>query len=267
MEAIRRFLQLLGIIKDRRLKSIQNGSGGCATCTPEELKTWQNFVAWIDLLEASSEHPARIMLADLLKPGKAMAEQLAMFHNLLRSRDDWGEVLRFAELPIQFASETFELLNSEFARAVNFNDQVAIIGNCFTTADPTHTEMLLLLIEGSVERQPQPQTSQAAELVKRERAARQRLTMLLHGEMSDALRWWLIRTINCTVGAARSFIRETVKSRRDVRLQCMLLPMLLKTGFEWAGRCDRLTGDTGESMQSHMYANRINSLTELIEPA
>ncbi|HNX75866.1 MAG TPA: hypothetical protein PLM07_02905 [Candidatus Rifleibacterium sp.] len=267
MEAIRRFLQLLGIIKDRRLKTIQNGSGGCATCTPEELKTWQDFVAWIDLLEASSEHSARVLLAELLKPGKAMAEQLAMFQNLVRSRDDWGEVLRFAELPIQFAPEAFELLNSEFARAVNISDQIAIIGNSFAAADPTHTEMLLLLIEGSVERQPQPQTRQAAELVERERAARERLKMLLQGEMSDVLRWWLIRTINCTVGAARSFIRDTVKSRRDLRLQCMLLPMLLKTGFEWAGRCDRATDETGESMQSHMYAHRLNSLIELIEPA
>ncbi len=266
MEAIKRFLQLLGVIKDRRLKEIQAGQSPCASCSPEELQSWQDFVAYIDLLETSPDYPARKVLSELISMrANDLPERLAFFHRLLGSRSDWSEILRFAELPIQFAQDTFELINAEFAKARDIDEQTAIIARFFNSADPTHLEMLFLLIEGNIERQPQPQTSQAFALVERERAARTRLRELLNGDLDDALRWWLIRTINAAIGPAQVFLKETVKNRRDLRLQCMLLPLLLKTGFEWAGRFGGQTGEEVVSMQSHMYASRIGRLIELTE--
>ncbi len=268
MESVIRFLQLLGIIKDRRLKEIQNGPSNCATCSPAELQAWQDFIAYIDLLAASPDYPARKILIELFeKPSRNLGERLAFFHKLLLSRNDWADVLRFAELPIQFVQDTFEQLNAAFAKAKSFSDQTALIANRFTAADPTHIEMLFLLVEGSIERQPQPQTKQAGELVEREKAVRMRLKELLSGDMSDELRWWLIRTINSATGPAQAFLKETVKNRRDLRLQCMLLPMLLKTGFEWAEKFGTQATEEIESMQSHMYASRVSRLIELVEPA
>ncbi len=267
MEALRRILKLLGIIKDRRLKEIQNDQNCFTTCSAEELQAWQDFVAWIDLLEASPDNPARRLLAEILLPCGSISERLLFFQSRQRARDDWADILRFADLPIQFGQNTFEALNAEFARAGTIKDQIAIINSFFSTADPTHAEMLLLLIEGKADRRMPPQTKQAAELFERETAVRDRLKSLLDGELSDILRWWLIRSVNSAVGASQIFLRDTVKNRRDLRLQCMLMPILLKTGFEWASRSEGQTADFTESMQSHMYANRIARLAELIEPA
>ncbi len=264
MEAIKRFLQLLGLVKDRRLREIQSRQNACAICSPEELQAWHDFVAYIDLLTSSPDYPARgILNAIISRHGLSNAEKLAFFSELQASRSDWAEILRFADLPIQFAHETFELLSAEFAKAQTFDQQIELINSCFQAADPTHAEMLFLLIEGNIERYPQPQTSQAVKLVARERSAREKLTDLLSREMNDELRWWLIRTINSASGPARSFLSASTRNRQDLRLQCMLLPRLLKTGFEWATKFSSASHEEAESMQSHLYASRITEMIEL----
>lgn len=268
MEAIKRFLQLLGLIKDRRLREIQSRQNACAICSPEELQAWHDFVAYIDLLASSPDYPTRSILKSIIaRHGSTNADKLAFFSELLASRSDWAEILRFADLPIQFAQETFEILSAEFAKATTAQAQIEIISNFFQVADPTHVEMLFLLIEGNVERYPRPQTSQAIELVARERSAREKLADLLSREMNDELRWWLIRTINSACGPAREFLRETTRNRHDLRLQCMLLPRLLKTGFEWATKFGTASQDEIESMQSHLYASRLTEMLELTAPA
>jgi hypothetical protein len=125
--------------------------------------------------------------------------------------------------------------------------------------------MLFLLIEGSIERYPEPQTSRAKELVLREKAAKHKLSELLGCEMSDEIRWWLIRTINSSSGPAQTFLELIAKNRKDERLQCMLLPRLLKTGFEWAEKFGGQPLEDVESMQSHMLASRLCRLIELTE--
>jgi hypothetical protein len=125
--------------------------------------------------------------------------------------------------------------------------------------------MLFMLVEGNIERKPQPQTVQACALIERERAARAKLAELFSGPFNDDLRWWLIRTINSSSGPAQAFLKETVKTRNDLRLRCMLLPMLLKAGFEWAGKFAGKTCEETSSIQSHMYENRINRLINLGE--
>ena len=268
MEAIKRFLQLLGLIKDRRLREIQSRQNACAICSAEELQAWHDFVAYIDLMASSPDYPARdILNAIISRHNSNNAEKLVFFSELQASRSDWAEILRFADLPIQFAAETFELLSAEFSKAQTFNQQIELISNCFQAADPTHVEMLFLLIEGNIERYPQPQTSQATELVARESSAREKLIELLNKEMNDELRWWLIRTINGASGPARKFLRETTRNRNDLRLQCMLLPRLLKTGFEWATKFGAAGQDEIESMQSHLYASRLTEMIELTAPA
>jgi len=264
MEAIKRFLQLLGLIKDRRLREIQSRQNACAICSPEELQAWQDFVAYIDLLASSPDYPARgILNAIISRHDLNNAEKIAFFSELQASRNDWAEILRFADLPIQFAAETFELLSAEFARTQTFDQQIELIRSCFKAADPTHVEMLFLLIEGNIERYPQPHTSQATGLVARERSAREKLTELLNQEMNDELRWWLIRTVNGASGPARRFLCASMRNRNDLRLQCMLLPRLLKTGFEWAAKFGGANHDEIESMQSHLYASRLTEMLEL----
>lgn len=268
MEAIKRFLQLLGLIKDRRLRDIQSRQNACAICSPEDLQAWHDFVAYTDLLASSPDYPARrILNAIISQHGSTNADRLAFFSELRASRSDWAEILRFADLPIQFAHETFELLSAEFAKAQTFDQQIGLINSCFQAADPTHAEMLFLLIEGNIERYPQPQTSQAAKLVAREHSAREKLTDLLSRDMNDELRWWLIRTINSASGPARNFLNASTRNRQDLRLQCMLLPRLLKTGFEWAAKFGGASQDEIESMQSHLYASRLTEMLELTAPA
>lgn len=268
MEALKRFLQLLGIIKDRRQKEALTGRQNCAISTPQELQAWNDFTAYIDLLTSDPAYPSRRILDKIVSGSAAdVVSRLEVFRKLLRSRDDWSEVLRFADLPIQFDYDTFELLTTEYAQARTVIEQTALIPVLFNVVDPTHLEMLYLLIEGAIERQPQPKTKRAFELIEREKAARTRIRELLSGELNDPLRWWLIRTINGTSGSAQVFLKETVRNRRDLRLQCMLLPILLKTGFEWAEKFADNEGEAIESMQSHQYASRISRLIELIEPA
>ncbi len=267
METIKRFLQLLGLIKDRRLREIQSRQNACAICSPEKLQTWQDFVAYIDLLVSSPDSPARgILNAIISRQNSTNADRLTFFGELHASRSDWAEILRFADLPIQFAAETFELLSTEFAKTQTFHQQIGLINSCFQAADPTHVEMLFLLIEGNVERYPQPHTSDAEQLVAREMAARQKLAALLNQEMNDELRWWVIRTINSASGPARRFLSATTRNRQDLRLQCMLLPRLLKTGFEWATKFGKASQDEIESMQSHLYASRLTEMLELTAP-
>ena len=268
MEAIKRFLQLLGLIKDRRLREIQSRQNAGATCSPEELQTWHDFVAYIDLLTSSPDYPARnILNAIIARHSSTNADRLAFFSELQASRSDWAEILRFADLPIRFTAETFELLSAEFAKAQTFDQQIELISSCFQAADPTHVEMLFLLIEGNIERYPRPQTSQAAKLVARERSAREKLVDLLNQEMNDELRWWVIRTINSASGPARKFLCASTRNRQDLRLQCMLLPRLLKTGFEWATKFGTAGQEEIESMQSHLYASRLTEMLELTAPA
>lgn len=268
MEIIKKFLKLLGVIKDRRLKEIQAGRYNCATCTPLELQAWQDFIAYIDLLESDKNYPARKTIAEVVSQNSTeITGRLEIFKRLLQSRDDWSEILRFAELPIQFDYDTFEQLTTDYATAKTVHEQTAIIPRLFNATDPTHLEMLFLLIEGVIERQPQPQTQQFCELIEREKSARVCLKQLIEAPLNDPLRWWLIRTINSATGSAQAFLKETVKKRHDIRLQCMLLPMLLKIGFEWAEKFGDNNREATESMQSHQFASRISRLIELIEPA
>lgn len=266
MEALKKFLQLLGIIKDIRIKELRDGAAACAVCSSTELQTWHDFTALIDLLVAAPEHPARLKLHEMIAINSGLlTERLAFFKKLSESRHDWTEILRFAELPILFNHLTFERLNAEFASAGSVDEQINIIDSSFQTADPTHVEMLFLLVEGSIERHPEPLTSRVKELVRREKAARHKLSELLSGEMNDELRWWLIRTINSSSGTAQAFLELIARNRKDDRLQCMLLPRLLKIGFEWAEKFGGQTLEETESMQSHMFANRLCRLIELTD--
>lgn len=271
MELIRKISQLLTKLRDRRAAARYGDADVCAPCTmnfaefPQQ--AWQDFLGFVDEAQNNRESRIHECLQSLVKiQSESENERIAFFAGLAESTEEWRPLLGYAEIPAQFDNDLFDQLTSEFSKARSVAEQTAKIPQLFADADPTRLELLSQLLTGDIERHPRPASPIIKELVEREMAVRRQLSELLSGELTDAVRWWLIRAIAFSEAPVRSFLKSRLPENQDDRLACMALPVLLKAGFAllksretsanprvdqaqriYAGQLTRLTGVIGSS--------------------
>ncbi len=265
---IRKISQLLTKLRDRRAAARYGDADICAPCTmsiaefPQQ--AWQDFLGYVDEAQSNRESRSRDCLQQLVKmQSETESERIAFFAGLAENADEWRAVLSFADIPAQFDNDLFDDITSQFGKAKSVAEQTEMIPKLFASADPTRLELLSLLLEGDVKRYPQPSSPGTSELVEREKAARTKLSELLTGGLTDAIRWWLIRAIACAPAPARSFLKSRLPDRQDERLACMTLPVLLKAGFVLVK--SKITQDHPRLDQiQRLYSGQLTRLTEII---
>jgi len=274
MELIRKVSQLLTKLRDRKAAARYGDADVSAPCTMNAAEfpqqAWQDFLGYVDEVQNNRESRIHECLQSLVKmQSESESERIEFFAGLAESTDEWRPLLGFAEIPAQFDNDLFDQLTSEFSKAKSLTEQTEMIPRLFANADPTRLELLSLLLTGDIERHPQPASPKIKELIEREKVARNQLSELLSGELSDAVRWWLIRAIACSEAPIRGFLKSRLPESQDERLACMALPVLLKAGFAllksksasdnpradqaqkvYAGQLTRLTGVIGNSASS-----------------
>ncbi|EKD80979.1 MAG: hypothetical protein ACD_39C02062G0004, partial [uncultured bacterium] len=225
MELIRKISLLLTKLRDRKAAARYGDADICAPCVIRvaefPLQAWQDFVGYVDEAQKNPDSSSRNCLQRLSAlNADSQSDCLDFFSGLARNSDEWRPVLSFADIPAQFDNDLFDTITSEYDKAKSVAGQTAMIPELFCKADPTSLELLCLLLEGDIERHPQPFAPTVQELVEREKAARKQLAELLSGPWSDEVRWWLIRSIACAAAPARSFLKGRLLENRDERLAC-----------------------------------------------
>ncbi len=268
MELIRKISQLLTKLRDRRAATRYGDADVCAPCTMNvaefPTQAWQDFLGYIDEVQNNRESRIHECLQCLIRmQNESESERIAFFAGLAENVDEWRSLLGYAEIPALFDNNLFEQLTSEFSKARSVAEQTAKIPQLFADADPTRLELLSQLLTGDIERHPRPASPMIKELVEREIAVRMQLSELLSGELTDAVRWWLIRAIACSEAPVRSFLKSRLPENQDERLACMALPVLLKAGFSLLK--SKYAGDNPRVDQAQkMYAGQLTRLTSVI---
>jgi len=268
MELIIKISQLLARLRDRRAAARYGDADVCARCTmsvtefPQQ--AWQDFLGFVDEAHNNRKSSIHECLQSLVRmQSEDESTRIAFFAGLAENADEWRPLLRFAEIPAKFDNDLFDQLTSEFSKAKSVTEQTAKIPELFASADPTRLELISLLLTGDIERHPQPVSPKIKELVDREKAARYQLSVLLAGQLTDSVRWWLIRAIACSEAPVRSFLKSRLSENHDERLACMALPVLLKAGFALLKSND--TSDNPRSDQAKKtYAGQLTRLTGVI---
>ncbi|PKL48196.1 MAG: hypothetical protein CVV42_10460 [Candidatus Riflebacteria bacterium HGW-Riflebacteria-2] len=268
MELIRKISQLLTKLRDRRAAVRYGEADVCAPCpmivTEFPQQAWQDFLGYVDEAQNNRECTSRDCLQKLVRmQSESEKERIAFFAGLAENADEWRPILSFAEIPAQFDNDLFETITSEFDKAKSVVEQTEMIPKLFANADPTRLELLSLLLAGDIERHPQPSSPTAKELVEREKAVRNQLSELLSGDLTDEVRWWLIRAIACSEAPARSFLKSRLPGNQDERLACMALPVLLKAGFALLKSRSNHDNPKLDQVQQ-MYSGQLTRLTGVI---
>ena len=265
MELIKKIIRLLRGLQDRRLKRLLAAHDIRLVSLPETLKAWDAFVTYIDSAEADSDCSTRRILSRLPAfDRQEFSDKLLFFRELKNSSHECSEMLRFAEVPVQFDNDIFERLTADYARARTIPEQTSLIIEIFNELEPTTLELLFMLVEGEIERRPRPYTMAVSELIGRESAARERIRLLLSGELTDPVRWWIVKTLNGATGSPGDFLKDTLSGRHDIRLQCMFLTLFIKSGFEWADNFADNSASALDSLRFHQLASCTGRFLELI---
>ncbi|HAE40087.1 MAG TPA: hypothetical protein DCG57_15870 [Candidatus Riflebacteria bacterium] len=266
MELVKKISQLLTRLRDRRAAARYGDADVCAPCVINiaefPVQAWQDFVGFVDESEKNPDSSSRNCL-QRLSTINSHGDCLDFFAGLAQSSDQWRPIASFADIPVLFDNDLFDRVTSEYEKARNVSEQSAMIPELFCKADPTILELLSLMLEGDIERYPQPVAATTQELVNREMAARKQLTALLSGTWSDEVRWWLIRSIACAAAPARSFLRGQLLENRDERLACMTFPALLKAGFSLLKSRDSQEDPKSGQLQK-LYSGQLTRLTGII---
>lgn len=267
MELIKNLSQLLTKLRDHKAARYrdENISAPCVIRVAEfPLQAWQDFVGYVDEAQKDPECSCRDHLKQLAKlNSNSETHCLDFFADLARNTATWRPIVKFAEIPAQFDNELFDSIISEYGKARSIAEQIKMIPTLFASADPTRLELLCLLLEGDIERHPQPFTPTVKELVEREKAARAQLAALLADGWSDEVRWWLIRSLTSSAAPARSFLRSCLPANHDKRMVCMAFPILLKAGFALLkSHSDQSDPKSGQAQK--LYSGQLNRLTGII---
>jgi len=268
MELIRKIASLLSRVRDRRVAAKYCDTdvwAPCQVCAEEfPQQAWRSFLCYLDKTQQNPDCKSRDCLHKLACLHNASEKKyLDFFYALAENKEEWRSILNFADIPAQFDNELFDDIASEFSRARNISEQTKMIPGLFASADPTRLELLSLLLEGNIERYPQPSTTIVSELVEREKAARTQLSLLLTENWTDEIRWWLVRALACSTAAARNFLKNQIPEKHDERLTCMTLPILLKTGFALI-RNQQNQNDPKAGQRQKLFSGQLTRLTAII---
>ena len=266
MELIKKISQLLTKLRDRKAAARYGEANICAPCViyaaEFPVQAWQDFVGYVDESQKNPDSSSRSYL-QRLSTINSQDDCLNFFAGLAQSSEEWRPIASFADIPVLFDNDLFDSVTSEYEKARNVSEQTAMVAKLFGEANPTILEMLSLMLEGDIERYPQPVSATAQELVNREMAARAQLTELLSGTWSDEVRWWLIRSIACAAAPARSFLKGRLLDNRDERLACMTFPALLKAGFSLLKSHDSHDHPKADQLQK-LYSGQLTRLTGIV---
>lgn len=260
MELIRR---ITGALRHLQKKKLADSSSDEFTSTFEEKQI--ELTDYLDSYEKNHELIDHQILRHIAETVRNKPEQLYEFFSELCQKGSWMTHLSLSELSVQYDSAILDEKMLRFSRTETIHQQIFTISEAFSELNPTNLELLAMLLDGDPERFPQAATEKIRALIERETAARTQLEKLLRMPWNDQVRWWLVKSVTNLSPAARNFIQQTAKGRKDLRLNAMILIMLLKNGLEWAARYPAgLDKTVAELFFSQTYHDRIVNLVKLL---
>lgn len=270
MELIQKILQALGKLKQKKQSAdLAGGTQPDKSCQLLQgdfpAQQWADFIGFIDSFVQNRNSFEHDVLQRIISASFSSQESLLELFQDLGNSSDWQPLLSFSDLPVEYDNDALDAAMSDYAAADPAVRHIAAIPAIFKQLNPTNLELLTMLLDGDIERYPSATSAPIKRLVDRESAARARIAELLDMPWNDAIRWWLVKSTNNLPAAARKFIRNTIKSRKDCRMEGMALVMLLRFGLEWAAKHpQRIEKTVADFFYTREYSNRIESLVGLI---
>ncbi len=260
MELIRRITGALRHLQKKKLA--QNTAEEFAVDFEEKQIELKDY---LDSYEKNHELVDHQILKHIAETARNRPEELYNLFSDLCQRGSWLTHLSLSELSVQYESAVLDEKMQRFSKTETIPQQISAISETFSELNPTNLELLAMLLDGDSERFPQATTEKIRILIDRETAARAQLEKLLSLPWNDQIRWWLVKSVANLSSAARNFIQQTAKGRKDLRLNAMIFIMLMKNGLEWAARYPSgLDKTVAELFFSQNYHDRIINLVRLL---
>lgn len=223
------------------------------------------LAGYLDRYEKDHELIDHQILKRIAETSRQSPEKLYDTFAEISRCDSWHLQTSLADIPVKYDCTVLDEKMLIFSQSETIAEQTDAIAQSFSELNPTNLELLAMLLDGDAQRFQQPASEKMKLLIERENVARSQLEKLLNKPWSDHIRWWLVKSVNNLSPAARNFIQQTARERKDMRLNAMILIMLLKTGLEWASVYPSDVNKTvAEFFFAQTYNDRIINLTKLL---
>jgi len=270
MELIRKILQALAQLKQKKqsaaLARVIQPDNSCQLLKGDfPAQQWADFIGFIDGFVQNNSSIEHDVLQKIVCASFSSQESLLELFQEIGNNSDWQPMLSFSDLPVDYDNEALDAAMSDYAAADPTVRHIEAIPTIFKQLNSTNLELLTMLLDGDIERYPSATSAPIKRLVDRENAARAQIAALLDMPWNDMIRWWLVKSTNNLPAAGRTFIKNTIKTRKDCRLEGMALVMLLRFGLEWAAKHpQRIEKTVADFFYTREYSSRIESLVGLI---
>jgi len=260
MELIKKISQALRHLQEKKLAD--SSMEGLPAGVEEKQIALSSY---LDLYEKDQELVDHQILKRLAAVCRHKPEELYETFSELSRCNSWHLQISLSEIPVKYDCVILDEKMHIFSRSETIAEQTSAIPETFSEPNPTNLELLAMLLDGDADRFQQATSEKLKLLIDRENTARTQLEKLLKHPWNDEIRWWLVKSVTNLAPAARSFIQQTASTRKDLRLNAMVLIMLLKTGLEWSAVYPSdISKTVAEFFFAQNYNDRIMNLIKLL---